>query len=91
MCLSLCMPPTTSPAVEVNGYAVRVIRVLTGIDTKDLAAALDVDRSYIARIELGHNTRVSASVFSNLCRALSLQDRRAILANPHGTAEEGAA
>lgn len=84
------MPPTPS-ALEVNGYAVRVIRVLTGIDTKDLAEALDVDESYIRRIEVGIRSRLSPKVFNGLCRALSLQDRRAILANPHGTAEEGAA
>lgn len=84
------MPPTPS-ALEVNGYAVRVIRVLTGIDTKDLAEALDVDESYIRRIELGIRTRLSPKVFNSLCRSLALQDRRAILANPHGTAEEGAA
>lgn len=85
------MPPTTSPAIEVNGYAIRVIRVLTGIDIKDLAEAIEVDRSYITRIEIGSSSRVSPQVFAGLCRALSLQDRRAILANPHGTAEEGAA
>lgn len=85
------MPPTTSPAIEVNGYAIRVIRMLLGIDMKDLADSLEVDRSYINRIELGHSTRVSGAVFNGLCRALTLQDRRAIMTNPHGTSEEGAA
>ncbi len=85
------MPPTTSPAIEVNGYAIRVIRVHLGIDMKDLAEALDVDRSYVNRIELGQSTRVSGAVFNSLCRALTLQDRRAIMANPHAGTEVGAA
>lgn len=85
------MPPTNSP-FEVNGYAVRVIRVLLGIDVKDLADSLDVDVSYVRRIELGTRSRLSGPVFNGLCRALALQDRRAILVNPHGTTtEEGAA
>ncbi len=85
------MPPTTSPAIEVNGYAIRVIRVLLGIDMKDLAEALEVDRSYVNRIELGTSTRVSGAVFNSQCRALALQDRRAIMVNPHGATETDAA
>jgi predicted transcriptional regulator len=85
-----CMPPTTSP-YEVNGYAVRTIRHLLGIDAKDLADAAEVDQNYIRRIETGVRSRVSPKVFNGICRALALKDRRAILVNPHGSVEEGAA
>lgn len=87
-----CMPPSTSsPVVEVNGFAIRAIRVLTGIDAGPFSEAVGVDRSYINKLENGYNTRVSPSVFAALVRALAITDRRAILANPHGSAAEGAA
>ncbi|PWK81648.1 DNA-binding Xre family transcriptional regulator [Lentzea atacamensis] len=85
------MPPTTSPTIEVNGYALRVIRVLTGIDAGNFSAAVGVDRSYLNKLENGQKCRVSPSVFDALCRALSLKDRRALMADPHGSVEEGAA
>jgi transcriptional regulator with XRE-family HTH domain len=75
------MPPAT---VEVNGYALREIRVRGGVDIAPMAEQIGVSRSYLTKIELGHNTRVSPGVFNALLQALSLTDRRVLLANPHG-------
>jgi transcriptional regulator with XRE-family HTH domain len=79
------MPPRTAPedTVEINGYTLREVRVMRGRKPSELAAEVACDRSYIAKIELGHNRRVSRVFFNKLIRALDVQDHRALLANPH--------
>lgn len=79
---------TTQTTVEVNGYAIREIRVRTGIGVADLAKTVGVQRPYIAKIELGHSQRVSPKVFNALLSALAITDRRVILANPHGASTD---
>lgn len=76
--------PTT---IEVNGYAIRELRMRSGLAVAELAKQIDVQRPYVAKIELGHSRRVSPKVFNALLSALTIQDRRALLANPHGVAE----
>lgn len=78
---------TTQTTVEVNGYALRHVRVLSGIGVADLAAAVGVQRPYIAKIELGHSQRVSPKVYNALLAALAITDRRVLMANPHGPAD----
>jgi len=73
--------PTT---IEVHGPAIREIRIRSGIEVADLAEMVGVKRPYIAKIELGHSRRVSPKVFKALTAALSIKDRRAIMANPFG-------
>lgn len=80
----MSMPTPTT--VEVNGFAAREIRIRSGIEVAALAEQIGVNRSYIAKIELGHSPRVSATVFEKLRTALAVQDRRALLANPRGQA-----
>lgn len=80
--------PTTKTTVEVNGFAVREFRIRDGLSVVDLADRCAVQRPYIAKIELGHSQRVSPKVFKALLSALSITDRRSILANPHGQAAE---
>lgn len=75
---------TTPTTLEVHGPAIREIRLRSGMGTAELAAAVGVERPYIAKIELGHSRRVSPRVFNGLLAALSIKDRRAILANPYG-------
>lgn len=75
----------TTTTVEVNGFALRELRIRTGISVADLAKQVEVQRPYIAKIELGHSQRVSPRVFTALLSALSISDRRVLLANPHGT------
>lgn len=82
---------TTPTTVEVNGYAIRELRIRSGLGVMDLANQVGVKRPYIAKIELGHSRRVSPKVFNSLLAALSIQDRRALLANPHGAADEAEA
>lgn len=72
----------------MNGFALREIRIRSGVDIAPLARQIGVTRSYLAKIELGHSVRVSPSVFSAIQQALVISDRRAILANPHGSARE---
>lgn len=80
--------PTT---IEVHGPAIREIRLRSGMGVAELAEAVGVKRPYIAKIELGHSTRVSPKVFNALTAALSITDRRALLANPYGAAMENVA
>lgn len=77
---------TTPPNIEVNGFAFREIRVRSGINAAPCALEIGIDRSYLNRLENGDRVRVSPEVFAGMIRALSLADRRAILANPHGSA-----
>lgn len=76
--------PGTPTTVDINGFALREIRVRSGVSVVDLAKQIDVQRPYIAKIELGHSQRVSPRVFTALLQALSITDRRVLLANPHG-------
>lgn len=80
--------PTT---VEVNGYALREIRKRSGVDIARLAEQVGVDRSYLAKIELGHSLRVSPKVYAALLLALAIDDRRVLLAHPHRALTEATA
>lgn len=75
---------TASTTIEVNGSALRELRIRSGIGVAELAARVGVQRPYIAKIELGHSRRVSPKVFNALVSALAINDRRALLANPYG-------
>ena len=77
--------PTT---IEVNGYALRELRMRSGIGVAELAAQVGVQRPYIAKIELGHSRRVSPKVYQALLTALAISDTRVLMANPHGLAAE---
>jgi transcriptional regulator with XRE-family HTH domain len=76
---------TTPTTIEVNGYALRELRIRSGLAVLDLANQVGVKRPYIAKIELGHSRRVSPKVYNALLEALSITDRRVLLANPHGS------
>lgn len=86
------MPPTAT-TIEVNGFALRELRIRSGLGVAELAAEVGVQRPYIAKIELGHSQRVSPKIFNALLGVFSIEDRRVLLANPHGAAvtEEAAA
>ncbi len=70
----------TKTAVEVHGYALRVIREARSRKVADLAGALGVDRSYITHIENGSKRRVSPEFYTALLRELQIEDYRALLA-----------
>lgn len=91
MCLQFCaMPKGQNTTIPINGFACREIRVRSGIDIAPFAEQVGVGRPYIAKIELGHSTRVSPKVFAAILTALGVKDRRALLAHPH-TAEDAVA
>ncbi len=79
--------PGTPTTIEVNGYALREIRLRTGIGVADLARTVGVQRPYIAKIELGHSRQVSPKVYKAILNALAIKDSRALRANPHGSGE----
>lgn len=81
MFLDMAKMTTRRDAVEVHGYALRVIREGRGRKVADLAEALGVDRSYITHIENGSKRRVSPEFYSGLLRELVIEDYRALLAN----------
>lgn len=83
--------PGTATTIEINGYALRELRVRSGVGVSDLARTVGVQRPYIAKIELGHSRRVSPKVYSSLLAALAITDRRVLLANPHGATAEAVA
>lgn len=77
------MPPATASTVEINGYALRLIRKLMNVGPMELAKLIERDRSYIAHIELGRVRRVSTETFDRLVTALRIEDPRALMATPH--------
>lgn len=81
------MTTQTPTTIEVNGYALREIRVRSGIGVRELAEQVGATRAYIAKIELGHSQRVSPKVYNALLAALTIADRRSLLANPHAAVE----
>jgi len=75
---------TTATTIEINGYALRELRMRSGLGVAEFAAQVGVKRPYIAKIELGHSKRVSPAVFNAILSTLTIADRRALLAHPHG-------
>lgn len=73
----------TRTTVAINGYALRELRVRSGIGVADLAEQVGVQRPYVAKIELGHSRRVSPKVYNALLSALAIEDRRVLMANPY--------
>jgi transcriptional regulator with XRE-family HTH domain len=55
----------------------------------DLAAALEVDRSYITHLENGSKLRVSPEFYAALLRELQIEDYRALLATAPLRQERG--
>lgn len=74
---------STPTTVDINGFALRELRIRSGVEARPLAEQVGVADSYIRRIETGHTKRVSAQVFKNLLDALKITDRRVLLAAPH--------
>lgn len=72
-------------SVPINGFALRVIRERTGIKVADLATALEVDRSYITKIEIGTSRRVGVDFYRRLLDHLAITDHRALLATAEFT------
>lgn len=72
-------------SVSINGFALREIRSRTGIKVADLASALDVDRSYITKIELGTSKRVGVDFYRRLLTHLQISDHRTLLASAEFT------
>lgn len=73
--------------VEINGFTLRLVRTLRGRKVQDLATALGCNRSYIAKIELGHSPRVSETFYNRLLVELAVDEPRALMVNPR-TVEE---
>ncbi|CEG89021.1 Putative uncharacterized protein [Propionibacterium freudenreichii] len=79
---------SSQTTIAIHGPAIREIRKRSGVGVAQLAVEVGVQRAYIAKIELGHSRRVSPAVFEGIVAALSIDDRRAILANPYGAAAD---
>lgn len=76
--------PATSDTIPINGYALRAIRKGLRITPAQLAEAIGRDRTYIVKMEMGKVDRVGTQTFDALVMHLALEDRRAIMALPHG-------
>lgn len=77
---------TNPTAIDINGYALRMIRVRSGVGVAELAEQIGKTRSYVAKIELGHNKRVSPETYKALLDALQIEDHRTLLVSPHAEA-----
>lgn len=62
------------PTVEVDGAAIRRIRILSGTEMQDLADAIGITRNYLSRIETGTRRRLRPSKYAALRAALAATD-----------------
>lgn len=69
-------------SVEINGAALRHVRMLTGISASALAREMGVTPTYISLLETGARKRCSAEVFSKLNTQLRISDQRTLMACP---------
>lgn len=86
--------PTLKSTVEINGFVVRALRARDGLSMQEMADRVadalgrepgdENTYTYVRKIETGHTRRVSPKVFNALLASFSLEDRRVLLANPHG-------
>lgn len=83
------MTAPTPSSIEVNGYAIRDLRIAWGIQQTDLAGSVGITRSYLAHLEQGRKQRVSPPVLRALVDALKCNPK-SLLANPHGSREVAA-
>lgn len=77
-------PSAQRAVIHVHGPALRLFREMLGRKPAELAAALECDRSYVTRLELGHARTCSRAFYSRLIAELALPDRRVLLACPYG-------
>lgn len=83
--MSKSSPKATPGAVPINGFALKEIRMRTGVSVAATAEAMECDRSYITKIELGTSRRVSVDFYKRLLAFLSITDHRALLATAEFT------
>lgn len=77
------MASTTPTTISVNGFALRELRIRSGIGVSQLASQVGVQRAYIAKIELGHSRRVSPKVYNAILESLAITDRRTLMIDPY--------
>lgn len=71
--------------VDVNGSALREIRIRTGLNLSEFADMAGLTRSYLGKIERGIRTRVSPAAYARLLEALGIRDHRTLLSHPPGS------
>jgi transcriptional regulator with XRE-family HTH domain len=79
--------PRSAASIDINGPAVRALRMAKGVGITPFAARLGCHRSYVSGIEVGNAARVSPEMFAKLVAALALEDDRAIRLHPYGGAQ----
>jgi len=89
-------PTRATGRVAINGYTLRAMRILAGLTTTNflqqvVTDTVNLDRTLLNRIENGHVATVRADVFNRFVAVLGLEDRKALMANPHGNAGQVAA
>lgn len=74
----------TSRRIEpIHGPVFRFAREVRGLSQGQLAKQLEVDRSYVTKIETGHSLNVSVEFYNRALRALDISDYRVLLVNPN--------
>jgi transcriptional regulator with XRE-family HTH domain len=73
---------TPKASIAINGAALREIRIRTGVAAVKLAKQLGISKAYMSQLEHGRRDRVSPELFVALCKALNIEDQRALRAAP---------
>ncbi|GHB56071.1 hypothetical protein GCM10010331_49960 [Streptomyces xanthochromogenes] len=74
-------PPAT---FEVNGAAIRTIRMQAGLGVHQLAQVVGVDDSYLRKLETGARTRMRPERYTALRTALNATDTQLLRDPPRG-------
>lgn len=75
------------PTFEVNGTAIRRIRMRQGTEMSQLAEAAGISRSYLNRLEIGTRERMRPETYARLRDALKATDDQ-LLARSEDNPEE---
>lgn len=62
------------PTVEVDGAAIRRIRMLSGTELRDLATKARITPSYLSRIEVGTRRQLGPTVYAAIRTHLGATD-----------------
>lgn len=75
------------PTIELDGSALRKLRMSSGREMRDLAAAAGITRSYLNRLETGTRRRTSPTVFLALRKALNATEQQLLPTEDRDTDE----
>lgn len=76
------------PTFQVNGAAIRVIRMRAGIEMRELAQAAGISRRYLNHLELGTRRDMRPATYARLRAALHATDHQLLAPSEEPTPQK---